>query len=74
MPSAIAGTPLMVINVTRKPTAVCKVSAVPRTSSSAVSVTIGENWALSATTVRPQTNKTGRTTQTELPKIKGVRR
>ena len=70
--SANQGTPRMVTRVKRNPRAVCNVSAVPRTSSAEVSVTMAENCAESATTLKPQTRNTGRTRITDLPNTNGV--
>ncbi len=72
--SAIKGTPRIVTRVSKNPSAVWSARAVPRVSSSLVSVTIAENWALSATTANPHTRKSGTTISGERPKTSGVAR
>ncbi len=49
----------MVTIVRRKPTEVCRVSAVPTACAGANSVTMALNWAESATTKKPQTSTNG---------------
>ena len=52
----------MDMTVSRKPSAVCNVSAVPTYLASDASLTIAENCAESATTAIPHTSETSNTT------------
>ena len=57
--AAIAGTIWMVAIVSRKPSEVCSVSAVPTACGGATSVTSALNCAESATTKKPHAHATG---------------
>ena len=60
------GTSWMLPMVSRNPSEVCRVKAVPTACRGATSVTMALNWAESATTKNPQTQASGASTQSTL--------
>ena len=66
--AAIGGTSWIEAMVRRKPAEVCTVSAVPTACGGTDSVTSALNWALSATTKKPQTQASAATAGRGAPK------
>ena len=73
MVRTIGGTSWMEMVVSRNPSDVCSVSAVPTACGGALSVTSTLNWALSAMMKKPHTSATGVSSQSERPKERPTR-
>src|SRR5688572_19837679 len=70
--ATMGGTSWMEIVVSRKPTDVCSVSAVPTACGGTTLVTSVENCALSAITATPQTRTSSVSSGSDRPKTSGV--